>query len=144
MSRCRAPTSPSARVPPSAFSIALHEAVPQGTPEAYPNKPSVVHNGSTGDENCGSMAVNNPVAFIHALVDGVDLKAAGFARAEERRRPSRLCARRSVESLCRWPPEPGAVEPPGHGGRDRKSLNAKGGQDRIFGAVRPFAEAART
>ncbi len=62
--------------------VALHEAVPQGTPEAYPNKPSVVHNGSTGDENCELMAVNNPVRFIHALVDGLDLKAAGFARAE--------------------------------------------------------------
>ena len=28
------------------------------------------------------MAVNNPVRFIHALVDGLDLKAAGSARAE--------------------------------------------------------------
>jgi len=28
------------------------------------------------------MAVNNPVRFIHALVDGLDLKVAGFARAE--------------------------------------------------------------
>ena len=64
MSRCRAPTSPSARVPPQPSQVALHEAVPQGTPEDYPNKPSVVHNGSTGDENCELMAVNNPVRFM--------------------------------------------------------------------------------
>src|SRR5205085_1259011 len=61
---------------------------------------------------------DNPVRFIDAFVDGLDLAAAAFGRVEPKvtGRPG-LCARGSAEALHLRLPEPGAVEPSA-GGRD--------------------------
>ena len=60
----------------------------------------------------------NPVRFIDAFVDGLDLDGGGVCPCRaEGDRPSRLCARRSAEALHLRLPEPGAVQPPA-GSRD--------------------------
>ena len=53
----------------------------------------------------------NPVRFIDAFVDGLDLAAAGFARVEAKA-TSGLCAGRPVEAVYLRLSEPSAVEPP--------------------------------
>src|SRR5450756_3214172 len=54
---------------------------------------------------------DNPVRFIDAFVDELDLSAAGFVRVAAKATPPRLCASRSVEALHLRLFEPGAVEP---------------------------------
>jgi transposase len=58
------------------------------------------------------VAADNPVRFIDAFLDGLDLTAAGLGGRGEGDRPSRLRARRSLEALYLRLSQPGAVEPP--------------------------------
>ena len=57
------------------------------------------------------VGAENPVRFIEAFVDGLDLAAAGFAGDGKGDRPPRLRARRSAEALHLRLPEPRSVEP---------------------------------
>src|SRR5437763_7776482 len=66
------------------------------------------------DDYVGS---DNPVRFIDAFVDGLDLATASFSRVEEGDRAPGLCACGSAEALYLRLPKPGAVEPSA-GGRD--------------------------
>ena len=56
---------------------------------------------------------DNPVRFIDAFVDGLDLTAAGFIRvASKTTGPAGLCPRGSAEALHLRLPQPGSLEPP--------------------------------
>src|SRR5215475_2631166 len=67
------------------------------------------------DDYVGS---DNPVRFIDAFVDGLDLAALGFGRvAPKGDGPPGICAWGSAEALHLRLPEPSAIEPPA-GGRN--------------------------
>ena len=58
------------------------------------------------------VAADNPVRFIDAFVDGLDLKAAGFDRVEAKATvPPRLRAWQFVKALCLRQPQSRPVEP---------------------------------
>src|SRR5215471_9579348 len=63
------------------------------------------------------VGADNPVRFIDAFVDGLDLAVAGFGRVEPKGTGHSIFARGSAKALHLRLSEPRAIKPPA-GGRD--------------------------